>query len=323
MERKEYRLIDILKFCFACLIPLLHIPFIDNSFLFLIRQYLARLGVPFFFAASGIMLTISISKRGKREACIRYIKRIGIMLLIWLIIYAPLLINEMKEETYILQIQQLIFRTPAFLWYLTAVIVAVFLILVLKNEKLVGIVSVGGYLIGTWFGGSYSWLSGGALWYERIFLTTRNGIFFGLPMMYVGYLVEKTHNKKKNLSLKLLFSKGLFWSVILMIEITIVQKNMLQESDCSMYFSMPFVIYYLLLGAVNYNKIQIKTKRLRGCSTAIYVVQYGVITVISKIVVFLNLNNNYAWTACWGIVLIAGIILYCVSNKFSFFKYLT
>ena len=142
-------------------------------------------------------------------------------------------------------------------------------------------------------------------------------------MMYVGYLVEKTHNKKKNLSLKLLFSKGLFWSVILMIEITIVQKNMLQESDCSMYFSMPFVIYYLLLGAVNYNKIQIKTKRLRGCSTAIYVVQYGVITVISKIVVFLNLNNNYAWTACWGIVLIAGIILYCVSNKFSFFKYLT
>lgn len=50
--KRTYPGIDILKFIFACLIPLLHIPF-GNGVPVVLQQYVARLGVPFFFAASG------------------------------------------------------------------------------------------------------------------------------------------------------------------------------------------------------------------------------------------------------------------------------
>lgn len=60
---KKYVGIDYGRFIFACLIPLLHIPF-SNPVVNVIAQYISRLGVPFFFGVSGFFLSKSIEKRG-------------------------------------------------------------------------------------------------------------------------------------------------------------------------------------------------------------------------------------------------------------------
>ncbi len=83
MAMKQYNKgLDIGRFVFALLIPFLHIPFADGIATEIIRQYFARLGVPYFFAVSGYFLSCSISTRGPDKALKRYLKRIGIMLLI-------------------------------------------------------------------------------------------------------------------------------------------------------------------------------------------------------------------------------------------------
>lgn len=321
----EYKLIDMFKFGFACLIPLLHIPFSENMLVVFMRQYVSRMGVPFFFAVSGVMLVKSIRKRGKCSACIRYTKRVGIMLFAWLFMYTPLLFKEMKSETNV--IQQLLFKTPAFLWYLTALIVASILFcwwLPLNTQfctmgYVIGVTSVVLYVIGTWFGGAYSWASGGGIYYEKIFLTTRNGLFFGFPMLCVGYLAEKYYKKLSQLSVM----AGTFISMILlMIEITYVQSRITTGADCSMYFTMPLVIFFLVMVLLKNDRIKINTKLFRNASTAIYVVQYGVISVTKKISLLINVNNNYIWIGCWITVIMSGFLLSYFNKKCRFFKYL-
>lgn len=155
----EFRTIDLFKFIFACLIPLLHIPFIDNPFIFVVRQYVSRLGVPFFFIVSGIVLTKSMLKRGKYHAVYRYIKRIVILVLVWLLIYSPLLYKELYLNPNAIKI--LVFQTPAFLWYLTSLIVASFLVFIISDYKVQLFLASVLYIIGTFFGEGYSWISGG------------------------------------------------------------------------------------------------------------------------------------------------------------------
>ena len=119
---RTYKGIDIGRVIFACLIPLLHIAFPENIGLVIVRQYLARLGVPFFFAVSGMFLCRSIEKYGASQALKKYLIRIGRVLLIWLLIYSPILIAW--SESVLRLLQEIVFKTPAYLWYLTGLLFA-------------------------------------------------------------------------------------------------------------------------------------------------------------------------------------------------------
>ena len=78
---RKYRGIEIGRLVFACLIPLLHIG-MNGIVPFVVQQYLARLGVPFFYAVAGMFLIKSIEKRGAFPALKQYAFSVGRMLLI-------------------------------------------------------------------------------------------------------------------------------------------------------------------------------------------------------------------------------------------------
>ena len=156
---RKYKGIDIGRVIFACLIPILHIPFQDNVGIDVVRQYISRLGVPFFFAVSGMFLIKSIEKYGRAEALKKYLIRVGRVLLIWLLIYSPLLIYG--AESYEKLVQQIIFKTPAFLWYLTSLLFAAFPFCMVKNRRLLYGSAIILYVFGTLFGDTYRWLLGG------------------------------------------------------------------------------------------------------------------------------------------------------------------
>ncbi len=298
---RKYKGIDVGRVVFACLIPILHIAFSESVVVDVIRQYISRLGVPFFFAVSGMFLSKSIEKYGAKAALKRYLIRVGRVLLVWLVVYSPLLI--ISADSYLKLAQQIVFKTPAFLWYLTSLLFAAIPFCLVQNRKALYAGAVVLYIIGTLFGETYKWLVGGVPQYEEIFLTTRNGIFFGLPLMCIG---ELTWSFKKK-SLPLLIVSGL----ALVGEITFVGLHAEKLDDRSMYFFLPVFIYALVLMFREWNP-QIKGSYLGGISSAIYVMQYGIITIGTMILRRAGLNDTGAMYLVWIAVLVIPTIFYWI-----------
>lgn len=155
---RKYKGIDIGRVIFACLIPILHIALPQYTVVYIFRQYIARLGVPFFFAVSGMFLTKSIEKRGAATAWKKYSIRIGRILIVWLLIYSPILLVE--STSFPSLIQEIFFKTPAFLWYLSSLLFAAIPFCFIKNKKVLYGSAIMLYIIGTLFGESYKWLIG-------------------------------------------------------------------------------------------------------------------------------------------------------------------
>lgn len=248
---RKYKGIDFGRLIFACLIPLLHIGMSD-WFSFIVKQYFSRLGVPFFFAVGGMFLSRSVQKNGGVEALKKYVIKIGRILLIWLIIYLPILMLRQEGVT----IREILFKTPSYLWYLTALIVAAVPFCLVKNRKVLLYISIMLYIFGTLFGEAYTWLTGGLPTYESIFITTRNGIFFGLPMMCIG---EASWNKEKTSLPEVTLEIGAFIA-----EVTIVCMH---SEPGSMYLTLPGLIYILMITFRNWNP-NVNTTWFGGISTA-------------------------------------------------------
>ena len=313
--KKNYPGIDIFKFLFACLIPLLHINFGTVPAVDFIRQYISRLGVPFFFAASGFFLSHSIKNRGAAAALLRHESRVGKLLLVWLIIYSPLLFSSVLDGFF--PWQEVLFKTPAYLWYLTALLVAAIPFCLIRNRKLLWNISFLLYIAGTLISESYDWLTGGFPGYTNIFLTTRNGIFFGLPILCVGEICG--HNpvsSQKKQSILLLLS-----TVALFAEITFVGNHASAEADRSMYLFLPAFTYSLFRFAMNFN-VPYDTSFIWGASTAIYLTQFGFICVSSIIMNFFAVSTlSWNWLT-YLILIVGGCVIYRLSRGNRILKHL-
>lgn len=154
---RKYRGVDIGRIIFACLIPILHmaLPGVATPF---VQQYISRLGVPFFYAVSGMLLYSSLQKRTPVDAWKRYVAKITRLLLIWLVIYSPFIWKAGN-----LTVQNILFKTPAFLWYLTGLLVASIPFCFVRNRQALYACSAILYFLGTIFGDTYRWLLGGYL----------------------------------------------------------------------------------------------------------------------------------------------------------------
>lgn len=154
---RKYTGIEIGRIVFACLIPFLHIPFLMNPTITVLKQYFARLGVPFFYAVSGMFLSEKLNRTADRLNFWKlYARRISRLLIVWILIYSPFVLRPTLYS-----IQRLFFLTPAFLWYLTGLLVASVPFFLVTNRTLLYTVAFVLYFIGTLFGGSYKWLVGG------------------------------------------------------------------------------------------------------------------------------------------------------------------
>lgn len=312
---------------FALLIPFLHIPFKDGLVIEIIRQYFSRLGVPFFFAVSGYLLSKSISFRGHIVALKRYIKRSGIMLLVWLVIYFPLYMSS--NEFTAMPIRVLLFKTPGYLWYLSAMIFAGVLFCLIKNKKVMYVSALVLYIIGTLGNGSYSWLLHECSWYTAIFLTTRNGLFFAFPLMcagaYIGARGDFLTWKTKDWALIILMVI-LFW-----LEVHLCRSQVNASADCSMYFSLPILTMMLVklfathfTGSAEKALVQAKifTTPIAKWSSAIYVLQYGIITVGGGLLNIIDISGTFQCLITYVFVIIGALVFSILLNNTKISKYI-
>ena len=216
LSLKQNNSIDLAKFIFAILVVAIHVsPFGSSesdalSFLsFFVRDYLARLAVPFFFITSGYFLFRKTDinnfdfKRSKE-----YVKKLIKLYLIWSAIYFPLGFgNAFFDEKGFLHgvfnyIKKFIISTSfSHLWYLNALIFAVLVISVLLykriSPKLIIIFGAVFYFLGlfaqSWFGFIEPLRNVPSIWnalkyVESIIETTRDGLFDGLIFVGIGML---------------------------------------------------------------------------------------------------------------------------------------
>lgn len=119
-------------------------------------------------------------------------------------------------------------------------------------------------------------------WYTEIFLTTRNGLFFALPMMCIGGFIEnhqvlqQWRKFKDSMLIVIAF-------VVFCIEVFVCRKQIPTEADCSMYLSLPFITmmtvrFFMSHLQAPHNHV-FSNIQFDKWSSAVYLLQFGVISV--------------------------------------------
>lgn len=225
---RQYNAIDAATFFCAILIVTIHFPPLGNAAVSplaqavnsFFRSYLGRIAVPFFLLSAGFFLFRKTASQPFSAAPSKaYVLRILRLYVLWTILYLPWIIREARESgknllTGLLSFLRNFLLTGSYshLWYLPALAVAAALVgwLLRKGLRPGYILAASAllYCIGLLGQGWFFLLrplQGTALYsllrlYEKIFTTTRNGLFFGFPYvamgMYLAYHPSKLSKRR-------------------------------------------------------------------------------------------------------------------------------
>ena len=329
--KQQYPVVDVVKYICTLLVVSIHVAplasFFDQIPIARYLNYgfkngLARLAVPFFFAAAGFFLFRKIdTDQFDISQPKKYVFKLLQLLGVWFVL---LFVGETGH-----------------LWYMRELVIAVcFLCLLLTRrvslQKMAILASIL-YLIGLlgdpYFGlvkplRSWEVIDYGMEAYYKIFKTTRNGLFMGFPFLCLGGILEK-----KKVSMKPFHAfLGFLLSMLgLLCEAFLVRKWELAK-DVNMYIFLVPAVFFLLVFSVN---LSVKPReiynRFRNVGTIVYFshmlmyqwIQWGWETVRNVFGVAVNNSLlNYLLTALLATGF--GIIIDALSRnrKFAFLKYL-
>ena len=208
--RKNYWSLDIAKFFCAILIISAHFASERAHFPTLIDYAFSLyiIAVPFFFACSGFLFFKKLqalpTKEDKKSYFIQYEKRIFVMYALWSLVYFVHVVykwiidNEFNLSSVLSYLHRVVvYSSYSTIWFLPALAIGVavtyFLTARLCTKKIM-IIAALLYLFGM-FGYTYKFLTDGTLigdfydFYLTLFVTSRNGLFNGVPFIFMGYLV--------------------------------------------------------------------------------------------------------------------------------------
>lgn len=334
MERNNYTAIDIVKFICAILVIGIHtgpLLSINEGANFLLVQGLGRIAVPFFFTASSFFFFLKIDDQlplsDQRNLIVlkRYLSRLLKLYLVWTILYFPLVILQWFHGGFhwisVIRYFRDLFFTGSYyhLWFLPALMFATFLVYWLlqrMRKKDLLLLSFLCYLLGMLVNVYGDFLLTLPIinvivqWYLKVFVTTRNGLFFAFIFVVIGYFLAKKKRQIPILHLRI----GLFITVFLyFIEVYFLQFIGYNHDLTCMYLMLIPLIYYLFVFLLCYQDHH-NTKRLRSMSTLIYVGHLYVVEIIAR-VPFLHANSLlYFIVVTIGSILLSYLILW-VSKK--------
>ena len=221
IQRKQYVLIDVLKFIMASLIIGIHSKSITGESYPMFLSCLMQTAVPFFFVTSGFLFAEHVvlsnaTKQSVLQGLYRWMKKILFLYVCWTILYLPLTICGYYQNHLSWRADCLLFvRGFLFLgehnyswplWYLLASLIAACLIYLFVKIRLK---TRGWFLIGLllmFLGWKYehtnpSMLNGFSAFvykaYDLVFVNTRNGFCQGLAYIAAGMVIStwKLRNK--------------------------------------------------------------------------------------------------------------------------------
>lgn len=322
----SYNGIDLVKLICSFLVCVVHIPPLAESFSagdeinFWLQNCLARIAVPFFFTASGFLF---FRKGGLYNAepdrlkgyCFKLLRLAGL----WYII--------------------LLTTKTVHLWYFGAVITAVIILYLLTKKKIklkyIIAIAVVLYCIGLLGDAYYGVLKPLKMFtpskmllmfYERIIVRTRNGVFFGFPFVLLGALFA---HKKIKLN-KFLAAAGLIVSfAMLFAEVYILRKYM-GLKNYNIYISLVPAEFFLFYIAMNLKlKDSIFYKRIRAIGVLIFCMHFAFNRYVRYAIKALNYIAGIDLSAFNFIIVIlvttaASVVVVRLSEKekFSWLRYM-
>ncbi len=312
---KNINSLDLMKFIAAILVVSIHTkPLLsfneDISFGFI--SSIARIAVPFFFMTSGYLFYSKIRKQqGNNQYVAKYLYRLILVYLFWSIVYFVYHAYNIYAEDQDIVHSLLIFVQNFFvdgshfhLWYFPALIFAIALFYLLSRMmpvQMILAISFVFYLIGL-FGDSYggliegnSALSGILDGYESIFVSTRNGLFFGLFYVSLGaFMAIKQAAIKPSISAVLCCVS----LAGLVIEFYVLNTYTEPVDFNMMLFLIPstyFLVHFLL--NMKWPDWNLDYRLLRDSSVLIYCTHPLFMIVYPKAfsLLSMNLEKNYSW----------------------------
>lgn len=304
--KKEYAALDVAKWVAAILIVSIHAPplySVSNIGNFILMQIIARYAVPFFFITSGFLFFSKLSYENiwcseNRCRLFHYVSHLLKLYLIWSAIYLlMLLIGNFNGGGSLFWQLKIIARDFLFagisppLWYFTAVIVATCLVFFLLRWLSINVILIGSaliYLLGL-LGDSYSFLIIGLpslsqvlQAYDRIFVSTNNGFFFGLLFVAAGAFISQKKTLFKTCSCWLLFAACSVCFVIEALSVYFLASNFDSKSIYinRWIFLAPAVVSLFMALLQTHVKPTGKTRLMRSMSLVVYLIHPMIIAVL-------------------------------------------
>lgn len=302
---KSIKSIDLVKFIFALFLVIAHYGSEWGRFPTFIDLFLSLyiVIVPFFFVSTGYFLYSSVLCKSEnvKGIYLNYIKRILKLYLSWTMIYFIFkMVYWIKNSSSLNDIFTYIHHTIVYssyptIWFLPACAIGAFLMYFLLSKfsfKTVGIFAFLLYLFGC-LGCSYDFIWKNNIGfefvekiydvYDLIFVTSRNGIFNGFPLMFIGAFLAKQEYTTKFIKRKadIMFLIGSF--VLVVIEALIIKVKYGAADVNTTFMMIPFI--YLFFRFLLTCEIEVScNKWMRKMSTLIFVTQRIFLTAIPSIV---------------------------------------
>lgn len=346
MTKKVYASLDVAKFIMAVMIMVGHTA---NEWAHTtgIWHYILACDftVPAFFTISGFLFFSKIKEMGSRNERVQYWRKwsihIGRMYLVWTLIYfAFILVNWIRHgvessDVLLWVMRSFTWSSYATIWFLPSlwagITICWLLVENVQNKKWVyAIVSIL-FIIGVLMDPYKFFVLNAPLvskinnGYSFIFLTYRNGFFYGAPYALLGYIV--THQKSIPNLVKSGFGVIIFQS--LFVTEAILMKRVNPSSNTDMAIMMLPSVYFILLFLLNIDIISNNfTVLLRKYSMLIFLGQRLFLTAIPS--VWPNSYTAYIQSLpqieiflYFGLTTMAfAVIIELLSRRFRFFTYL-
>lgn len=303
MNHKNYDMIDLIKYICAILVVVVHVnPFVEigEVYNFIAINIFGRIAVPFFFIANGYFFAKGYQKKGMPYLK-QYIINITKKYLFWSILYLPFGLYWVSINTdfpvsfYPFALIYAFFNVGTFyhLWYIPALIFSLVVIVFLNKKisyKWLFALSAVFYIIGaseTY--ASYLTPALGSVLsnYISIFYTTRNGLFYGLIFVLLGFICVKRDEKEK--------FRYNGWAAILCFACIAFEAINLYHAtryDFNFLFMLVPFTYFLFQYALH-KELRFHLKGFRELGSYYYFVHAMVIECIPMILGFFHLESLF------------------------------
>jgi len=336
IEKNIYVSLDIAKYVMAVLILLGHTA---NEWAHVSEFWHYALScnftVPTFFAISGFLFFSKIESLSlveqQKEYYKRWSKRVAKMYLVWSIIYFVFVfINWYNSGFEINKIvsyihRGIVFSTYPTIWFLPAlwfgVSIAYFLKKKLGLKKTCSILLLF-WIIGVYFGAYFGTIPESGLLkdcydgYMNVFVTFRNGLFYGSVYSFVGYFVYK-YNNKFTLRTSFIY---LFITYFLFFIEAIQMKKITSTANVDMAFFMLPSVFFIVIFILH---IKIKQRllyvHLRNQSMLIFCGQRLFLTAIPGVlpITFSEVISSFVPGVVMALFTISVLLFAYFIDKFS------
>lgn len=261
MKKKYYPAIDIMKLVCSILVIAVHTNPLRPQFPFgnfILINVFGRIIVPFFFISTSFFFAQQLYKKG--DGYFKpYIMKLIKMYLIWFIIYIPFGLYRLPEMIQMeitpliwvgVIVEGLLFHGSYFhLWYIAALIVGITLVYFLQKKisfKWIFVISSILFL----FGLSETYIdvvkhipifNSITDFYFQWFITTRNGVFFGMMFISLGFELAK---EKPMIKIKRPGMLSIIFFALLLIEAVLLREFSEPLNYNMLLMQIPFTVCF-------------------------------------------------------------------------------